>query len=373
MKPLRTLCILQPTPFCNINCSYCYLPHRSSTHKMNLDTIGKIVMELFSSNLVTQPIDFLWHLGEPLAVPISFYKKAFSLIEELGKDLEIDYSLTFQTNAMLLNQEWIELIKRYNVNLGVSIDGPAFLHDKKRVDRKNRGTHKQVMKGVKMLQKENIPFGVIMVVSKDSLDYADAICDFFLENEIYDIGFNIDEMDGSNLTTSFSNVEDEKVKLFIERLLERSVTSNGQLKVRELWLNMGPFTMNVAEPINIANQPLRILNFDSKGNYSTFCPELLNANSEEYNNFIMGNIMIDSLDSILDNPNFIRVKGEIDKGLKNCKETCEYWSFCGGGCPSNKFFEKGDFTVTETIACKYHKKMVVDALTNHFENQFKNN
>lgn len=340
---------------------------------MDIDVLKKIVLELFSSSIVKQPIDFLWHLGEPLAVPISFYKSAFSFIEELGKESGIDYSLTFQTNAMLINQEWIKLIKKYNVNVGVSIDGPDFIHDRKRVDRKKRGTHKQVMNGVKMLQQANMTFGVIMVVSKESLDFADEICDFFMDNNIYDIGFNIDEMDGSNLTTSFSCVEDEKVKSFINRLLERSVASNGQLKVRELWLNIGPFTMNIAEPINIANQPFRILNFDSHGNYSTFCPELLNSNSKEYNDFIMGNIMTDGLDSITTNPIYLKVKKEIDKGVENCKKLCGYWSFCGGGCPSNKFFEKGEFLVTETIACKYHKKMVVDVLANHFENNLLGN
>jgi len=337
---------------------------------MDLSVLGKIVMELFSSRVVTSPIDFLWHLGEPLAVPISFYEKAFSIINELGQDLGVEYSLTFQTNAMLINQDWVDLIKRYKVNIGVSIDGPAFIHDKKRVDRKKKGTHEQVMKGVKILQQANVPFGVIMVVTKDSLDYADTICDFFMENGINDIGFNIDEMDGNHLTTSFEKIEDEKFKYFIQRLLKRAIASNGKFKVREFWLNIRPFTMDIAQPYNIANIPFRILNFDCYGNYSTFCPELITAKSEEYNNFIMGNIMSDGIDAIVTNPIYLRVKNEIDKGVENCKNSCEYWSFCGGGCPSNKYFENGSFSTTETVACKYHKKIIVDVLANHFEQQF---
>ena len=34
-----------------------------------------------------------------------------------------------------------------------------------------------------------------------------------------------------------------------------------------------------------------------------------------------------------------------------------------------KFFENGDFTSTETLACKYQKKAIVDLLVNHFEQQ----
>lgn len=372
MAVSRTLVILQPTPFCNIDCEYCYLPYRSSSNKMNLDIVKKIAIELFSSKIITHPIDFLWHLGEPLAIPISYYEQAFSIINEVGKDRDIEYSFTFQTNAMLINPSWINLIKKHRINIGVSIDGPAFIHDKKRIDKKKAGTHNRVMKGVKMLQEAHIPFSVIMVVTKHSLDYPDLICDFFIKNGINDIGFNIDEMEGSNYMTSFDDLEMSKYKYFIQKLLDRSISLNEKFRVREFWLNIRPFTIDIAEPFNNTNKPFSILNFDCYGNYSTFCPELLSTVNSDYNNFVMGNIMNDGLDSISTNPVYLKAKEEIDKGVANCKNSCEYWTFCGGGSPSNKFFENGSFTTTETIACKYHKKAVVDLLASHFERQLIN-
>jgi len=132
---------------------------------MSLEVFGKIALEVFSSKLVNPPIDFLWHLGEPLVVPIDFYEKAFSILKEISEDTGIGYSLGFQTNALLLNPAWIKLIKNKKINIGVSIDGPDFIHDKQRVDKKNRGTHAQVMKGIRMLQDAHIPFSTIMVLS----------------------------------------------------------------------------------------------------------------------------------------------------------------------------------------------------------------
>jgi uncharacterized protein len=84
----------------------------------------------------------------------------------------------------------------------------------------------------------------------------------------------------------------------------------------------------------------------------------------------MGNIMRDGIDSIQSNPIFLKLKTEIEKGVENCKNSCEYWLFCGGGAPSNKFFENGNFASTETLVCKFHKKEVIDLLTNHFEQLF---
>jgi len=367
MTAFRTLIVLQPTPFCNIDCEYCYLPYRSSTEKMDMDVLGKIAFEVFSSHLVSAPIDFLWHLGEPLAVPISFYEQAFSIIEQIAKDSGAEYSLSFQTNAILINEKWIELFKKYNINIGVSIDGPDFIHNHKRVNRKKRGTHKEVMKGVKLLQKAEIPFSTIMVVTSNSLNYADEICDFFIENKINEIGFNIDEMEGVNDNSSFSNVQTDKFKQFLSRLLLRSVESEGKFRIREFWLNLRPFTAVTKEPFNTTNKPFRIFNFDCKGNYSTYCPELLAAQNSEYNNFYMGNIMKDGLDAIETNPIFLKVKTEVEKGVDLCKKNCEYWAFCGGGAPSNKFFENGTFASTETLMCKFQKKEVVNLLSDHFE------
>ncbi|MCF0075197.1 GRRM system radical SAM/SPASM domain protein [Dyadobacter sp. CY261] len=341
-----------------------------STKRMDLKVVKKIAEEVFSSSFISKPVDFLWHLGEPLALPISFYEDAFTLIKEINKEYFVEYSLTFQTNAMLLNESWIDLIKRHQVNIGVSIDGPAFLHDKKRVDRKNRGTHAQVMNGVRLLQANGIPFGVIAVITNDSLNYANEICDFFLDNNIYNIGFNIDEMDGINKSSTFRDVEAGLYKSFIKTLFDRSVASKGLFKIREFWVNIRPFTVDIQNPFNTTNNPFAILNFDCHGNYSTFCPELIGVEDLQYNNFIMGNIVTDGLAAIRSSPLFLRMHEEIQVGVNSCRDNCDYWSFCGGGAPSNKYFENGSFSSTETIACKYQKQIVVDVLAEHFEKQF---
>ena len=65
--PLELL-VLQPTPFCNINCSYCYLPDRQSTKRMSPETLRQVFDWVFSSGLVREPFSLLWHAGEPLVI-----------------------------------------------------------------------------------------------------------------------------------------------------------------------------------------------------------------------------------------------------------------------------------------------------------------
>ena len=78
--PLALL-VIQPTPFCNLDCSYCYLPDRSNKGKMTLETLEKTFNWVFSSGLVRQPFTLLWHAGEPMVLPASFYEQATLALE----------------------------------------------------------------------------------------------------------------------------------------------------------------------------------------------------------------------------------------------------------------------------------------------------
>jgi uncharacterized protein len=82
-QPAIGMVVVQPTAFCNINCSYCYLPDRTNKHVMALSTVKRLFEEVFASGWTCPGITVLWHAGEPLAAPISFYEQAFAIIEEL--------------------------------------------------------------------------------------------------------------------------------------------------------------------------------------------------------------------------------------------------------------------------------------------------
>ena len=43
--PVIELLVIQPTPFCNINCSYCYLPNRHSKAVVSLETLSNLFSE----------------------------------------------------------------------------------------------------------------------------------------------------------------------------------------------------------------------------------------------------------------------------------------------------------------------------------------
>jgi uncharacterized protein len=363
----RPLIVIQPTTYCNIDCDYCYLPERSQRKQASIDLIERIACEVFSAPWWRGEFTFLWHLGEPLVLPITYYEAAFKVISQAASKNGRNFIHSFQTNGMLLDENWANFFLNYGVRVGVSLDGPAFIHDRVRQTKRHNGTHAHVMRGVKQLQRANVPFGVISVLTDWSLDYASEMFSFFLENEITDLAFNIDELTGIHTATTFS---EKKVVTrycsFLKQFIGLINNNPGAIRLRELW-KMLPGILNDIEPYNLANQMLRIVSFDCGGNYSAFSPELIAGKSDRFNNFVIGNVLREGLLAILQNNNFQSLNKEIQTGVSMCRSECKYWQFCGGGDPSSKFFQHGRFDVTETLTCQIHKKATVDAVLEYLE------
>ena len=364
----RTLVVLQATTFCNINCSYCYLPDRTQNMRMKPDVLRAAFNTVLSSSLVADPVVFLWHLGEPLAASPEFYEEAFKLAAKAADQYGRQIRHAFQTNATMINDAWVNLIKRHNIILGVSVDGPAFIHDRVRITRRGSGTHAAVMRGVTRLQEARIQFGTISVLTDFTLDYPDEFYDFFVGNGIVSIAFNVDEIKGVNRHSSLGSDQSmERYKRFLTRVLERAEYHRGAVKIREVWENVAALAFGSLDPVNSTNRPFGILNIDHRGNISTFSPELVAARMVDGKDFAMGNVLTSSLEEMLKDPVFQKVSSEIATGVQQCKDTCGYWALCGGGSPSNKFFEHGRFDATETRSCYVHKKGTVDVLMQYLE------
>jgi len=139
--------IIQPTSFCNINCRYCYLPNRLSTKRMDTRTLSCIFDRIFSSSLISDSVKILWHAGEPMTLPIRFYDEAFQLIEQHNTH-QIPVIFAFQTNGTRITQQWCDFINNHQVNIGISLDGPKYIHDANRVDRAGKGTFERIIEDI---------------------------------------------------------------------------------------------------------------------------------------------------------------------------------------------------------------------------------
>lgn len=370
LGPLELL-VVQPTPFCNIDCSYCYLPDRQSTKRMTPATLDRTFAWVFASGLVREPFTLLWHAGEPLVMPLSFYEDAIRFLDK-HNTAGIPIHHTFQTNATLLDASWCTFVRQHSIYLGVSVDGPAFLHDRYRHTRQGKGTLERVLRGIHLLNEHEIPFYTITVLTAESLNYPDELFDFYQENGITQVAFNVEEIEGPNTSSSLLGVQTRgRFQRFLDRFLDLAHAAEPPLWVREFEAAAGALVGVRYGPGDRTqeNKPWAIINVDCDGNFSTYSPELLGITSTRYGDFALGNVAVDQLEAINVSERFRRLEADIGRGVDLCRENCSYFPYCGGGPPANKYFENGTFASTETLFCRLHKQACLDVSLARLERQ----
>jgi uncharacterized protein len=361
--PLIETVVLQPTPFCNINCSYCYLPQRNVKTVMEQRTITALFEKVFASGWASDHLTVIWHAGEPLVLPTSFYQTAFETIDALRPaSLQIRHAI--QTNGLLITPEWCTFLKEWQVGVGVSLDGPRRIHDAHRVTRSGRGTFDKVIAGIRLLRREGVPFHVISVLTAESMDAPEEMLDFYLSEEIEDICFNVEESEGDHVSALFagSNVQN-RFRNFLDRFWTLSRQTPKIRFIREID-GMVPrvFRPDGAPIVNAQVEPFGMVNVDCHGNVSSFSPELLGYKNAEYNDFIIGNINEDTLDDMRRSASMMAMSRDIGAGVEACRQECEYFSVCGGGAPVNKLTENGSFCSSRTSFCSLVQMVPTDLI-----------
>ena len=368
VAPLIHTVVLQPTPFCNINCRYCYLPQRDAKTVMALETVIAIFEKIFAAGWASPYLTVIWHAGEPLVLPTSYYQAAFEAIETLRPSgIELRHSI--QTNGMLIDREWCDLIKKWHIGVGVSVDGPRHMHDANRVTRAGKGTFDKTIAGIRLLRRENVPFHVITVLTAASMSAPDELLDFYVSEGIDDVCFNVEESEGTYVSglLASGNAADS-FRDFLDRFWTMSRKSSRIQFIREID-GMIPriFRPEQSCAENAQVTPFGMVNIDCHGNVSSFSPELLGYKNTKYNDFIVGNILTESLEDMMRSPAMQAMTRDISAGVEMCRKECDYFSVCGGGAPVNKLAENGSFASSRTVFCSLVQIVPTDLILHALE------
>ena len=369
LRGATRLLIMQPTAFCNVDCDYCYLPNRTDPRIMSHDIVAAAADFVFQGGLDASDFTVVWHAGEPLVVPPSWYREAFARIGAAAPaNKAVPHAI--QTNGMLINDDWCDLFLAHGVRVGVSIDGPAFLHDARRRTRSGKGTHAAALRGLRKLRERGVPSHAICVVTNATLPHARELIAFFNEEGVTDLGFNIEEVEGANTASSLArpgSIED--FRAFFEGVLEAADSASPPLRIRE-YRNMLAMLKHPAFGrlnANSQNMPFAMLTVASGGELFTFSPELAGLLHQDYGNYVVGRLPQARLGDVLANPVFRRMLDDIWEGIALCHQSCRYFDICLGGSPVNKMSECGSFVATETLACKLVHQVVADVSLAHLD------
>jgi uncharacterized protein len=353
------LIILQPTPYCNINCSYCYLNHRDDKRLMSQEVVEALRDKIFCRLPPQSAPIVVWHAGEPTAAPIEWYEHAYSRLLDVAP---AQTGFAMQSNGIAIDERWINLFRRTNTNVSLSIDGPQRFHDARRRTRNDKPTWKLATKALKRLQDAGFDPSVITVLHPDGLECPEDYYAFYRDHGITQISFSIDELEGANKVSSFAGGDFKgAISAFLLAMLEQAYRDSFPLHIREIE-RVAQRLAGVELSENEQVEPWAAIVVAADGGVSTFSPEFMEVSAPAYGNFVFGNILEGDLEDFSRTQTFLRASREIEQGVAACKKSCRYFAVCGGGSPVNKLSEKNDMTATETDFCQLTTQTSADAL-----------
>ncbi|MGF1758231.1 anaerobic sulfatase maturase [Photobacterium sagamiensis] len=337
---------------CNLDCEYCFYlekenlyPERKKNWRMSDETLEAYIKQ----NIDAQDnvdVDFSWQGGEPTLLGLEFFQKAIELQEKYKGSHRIHNA--FQTNGILLNDEWCQFLKKHNFLIGISIDGPAELHDNYRVNRAGRPSHAKVMDSIALLKKHGVNFNTLTVVNAENVKHPEKVYDFltgigstFLQF-IPIVERKSTEVTKDGLQLVNPNFEYEanvtpwsapskQYGEFLNRIFDHWIKKD----VGRIFVNIFDNTLATwcKEPANLCT-------------FSETCGHafVLEANGDLYNcdhfvypEHLVGNIHESSIRELnQDDKAFTFGQDKKDKLTKQCVE-CEFRFACHGGCPKHRF------------------------------------
>ncbi len=154
---------------CNLDCSYCFYLEKERLYgepasmRMKPDVLEAYIRDYIAAQ-PSSTVSFAWQGGEPTLLGVGFFREAVALQARHAQGKTIENA--FQTNGVLLDDEWGEFLREQRFLVGLSIDGPKHLHDAYRVDKGGRPTFDRVMAGLQVLKKHGVEFNTLTTVHR---------------------------------------------------------------------------------------------------------------------------------------------------------------------------------------------------------------
>jgi len=299
-------------------------------------------------------IRFSWHGGEPTMLGLDYFNKIVTLQRKhLPPNRRVNNSI--QTNGTLLDDDWCRFLATENFSVGLSMDGPAELHDRYRVTRDQEPTHHQVMRGYNLLRQHRVPCDILCVVNASNVKHPLPVYRFFKQIKAQYVGFLplVEREPGAEIKVSprtvparalgdfYCAIFDEWKRLDIGRVIVQNFEEVAKTALeQEHALCIFRETCGDCPAI------------EHNGDYF-LCDHFVDSEHR------LGNIRETPLAELLESPaqrQFGQAKS--DTLPRYCRE-CEVLAMCHGGCPKDRFLCAPDGEAGLNYLCEGYKRFFI--------------
>ena len=334
--------VLCPTYTCNLRCTYCFEKDLPEVPSRDMDE-NMLESALESIKAVSSRIDRKIYAvelfgGEPL-LP----RNKNSVAKILGFAAEKEAKVTIVTNGVFAG-DFIDILEpvKYNIEmLQITIDGPGYIHDKRRKTPSGKGSFDQISKSISGLLDAGINTNARVNIDSENIQYLP---------ELYEYMKKRDWVGHPNFRTKPSLVTDHTTLEYIDPIIPEDLFLDKLLDVYdrhpELEKTFGFYSFkpirHIIDILNGApNVSPRFFNCESNLlELYIFCPDGMVYTCPES----IGNKDL-SIGKFFPDLELSEKKMDIwrDRDVMNMEKcrSCSFAPICGGGCPLSSLLISG--------------------------------
>ena len=327
---------------CNLACRYCYYLEKAEAHpspgvpRMPPDLLESYIVQHLeaSDGPVTR---FSWHGGEPTVLGIDYFREIVAL-QRRHRPPGRQITNGIQTNGLLVDDAWARFFSAERFGVGLSLDGPADLHDPYRVTRGGEPTHARVMQALEKLQRHRVALDILCTVHDLNVRHPLRVYRFFRQAEVRTIGFLpvVEPAPGEPGGVTTHTVPAETYGEFLCAIFDEwTARDTARIEVQAF--------EEVTRPARGLEHSLCIVR-DTCGNI----PVVEHAgDAYSCDHFVderhrVGNLRESQLADLLVSPRQVAFGlAKRDTLPRQCRE-CEVLDQCHGGCPKDRFVRTED-------------------------------
>jgi uncharacterized protein len=364
-------------PICNLDCKYCFYLEKEKLYagerkwKMPDDVLEAYVSQYIAGQDAAE-ISFAWQGGEPTLLGVDYFRRIVELQRKHANGKTIHNAI--QTNGTLLDDEWGEFLAKEKFLVGLSVDGPAELHDYYRVDKQQKPTFPDVMRGLAVLKKHGAEFNTLTVVNRKNANKPLEVYRFLKEigsgfiqfiplvermpqSRLTVLGLDLaeptdprDDADTERPPVTGWSVEAKQYGTFLCTIFDEWVRNDvGRTFVQIFDVALGQWAGAGSSLCVFAEKCGRALALEHNG-------DLYSCDHFVYPKFKLGNVLNQSLGAMVESEQQRKFGTDKSDTLPDYCKRCEVKFACNGECPKHRFMKTPDGDEGLNYLCPAYKR-----------------
>ena len=341
---------------CNLDCHYCYylekehLYPNGESFRMDYTILEEYIIQQIAASSGSV-INFSWHGGEPTLLGLEYFRKIVVLQRKYQPSHQ-RIANGMQTNGTLLDEDWCRFLGTEAFAIGLSLDGPQEMHDRYRVTKGQNPTHKQAMRGYRLLRQYRIPCDLLCVVHAQNVQHPTQVYRFFKQIKAQYIEFLplVEPQPEEEGAVSPRTVPAEAFGNFLCTIFDEWMRQDiGQVKV-QIFEEAARTAFGQEHALCIFRKTCGdVPVIEHNGDFFS-CDHFVNTEHR------LGNIQKTLLIDLLESP-AQRAFGQakLDTLPRYCRE-CDVLEMCHGGCPKDRILRTPDGEAGLNYLCAGFKR-----------------